>query len=92
MVNTLVDVAGFGPFCSGLIQMRVESLVYGALLTLTPYDFAMLTGLRVGVGSPIPCDPDMTQWRYDWGGASLAILYCYVSFVSGRKADSLDGY
>ncbi|KAL7180887.1 hypothetical protein ACSBR1_039863 [Camellia fascicularis] len=32
-------------------------------LTLIPYDFSMLTGLRVGVGSLIPCDPDMTQWR-----------------------------
>ncbi|KAL7196124.1 hypothetical protein ACSBR1_036192 [Camellia fascicularis] len=32
-------------------------------LTLTPYDFSILTGLRVGVGGPIPCDLDMTQWR-----------------------------
>ncbi|KAL7170398.1 hypothetical protein ACSBR2_035297 [Camellia fascicularis] len=76
-VRTLVDVAGFGPFCSGLIQMRAESLLYGALverwwdttdsfhfsligeLTLTPYDFLMLIALRVGVGGPIPFDPDM---------------------------------
>jgi len=32
-------------------------------LTLTPYDFAMLTGLRVGVRSSIPFNPDMAQWR-----------------------------
>ncbi|KAL7176312.1 hypothetical protein ACSBR2_029789 [Camellia fascicularis] len=32
-------------------------------VTLTPYDFAMLTGLRVGVGGPIPFHPDMAQWR-----------------------------
>ncbi|KAL7168350.1 hypothetical protein ACSBR2_038734 [Camellia fascicularis] len=29
-------------------------------MTLTPYDFSMLTGLRVGVGDPIPFNPDMT--------------------------------
>ncbi|GMP81534.1 hypothetical protein CsSME_00036210 [Camellia sinensis var. sinensis] len=62
-VRTLVDADGFGPFCSRLIQMRVESWLYGALverwwdttssfhfsstreMTLTPYDFSMLTGL-----------------------------------------------
>ncbi|KAL7169690.1 hypothetical protein ACSBR2_034675 [Camellia fascicularis] len=32
-------------------------------MTLTPYDFSMLTGLWVGVGGPIPFDPDMAQWR-----------------------------
>ncbi|KAL7259938.1 hypothetical protein ACSBR1_005743 [Camellia fascicularis] len=32
-------------------------------MPLTPYDFSMLTGLRVGVGGPVPFDPDMTQWR-----------------------------
>ncbi|KAL7247091.1 hypothetical protein ACSBR2_002077 [Camellia fascicularis] len=32
-------------------------------LTLTPYDFSLLTGLQVGVGGPIPFDPDMAQWR-----------------------------
>ncbi|KAL7195635.1 hypothetical protein ACSBR1_035799 [Camellia fascicularis] len=31
-VRTLVDAAGFGPFCYGLIQMRVESWLYGALV------------------------------------------------------------
>ncbi|KAL7208961.1 hypothetical protein ACSBR1_030660 [Camellia fascicularis] len=30
-------------------------------LTLTPYHFSMLIGLRVGVGGSIPCDPDMTS-------------------------------
>ncbi|KAL7251281.1 hypothetical protein ACSBR1_013168 [Camellia fascicularis] len=29
---------------------------------------------------------------YDWRGASLATLYCYMSFVSHRKANSLGGY
>ncbi|XP_028079840.1 protein MAIN-LIKE 2-like [Camellia sinensis] len=80
-VRVLVDTAGFGPFCSGLIQMRVESLLYRALverwwdttdlfhfsligeMTLTPYDFMMLTGLRVGVGGLIACDLDIMQWR-----------------------------
>ncbi|KAL7160828.1 hypothetical protein ACSBR2_041470 [Camellia fascicularis] len=32
-------------------------------MTLTPYDFSMLTGLQVGVGDPVPFDPDMAQWR-----------------------------
>lgn len=32
-------------------------------LALTPYDFLMFTGLRVGVGDPIPFDLDMAQWR-----------------------------
>ncbi|KAI7988826.1 Protein MAINTENANCE OF MERISTEMS, partial [Camellia lanceoleosa] len=188
-VRTLVDVAGFGPFCSGLIQMRAEPLLYGALverwwdttnsfhfsstgeMTLTPYDFSMLTSLPVRVGGPIPFDPDMTQWidaqlqllgaipdttshgmvrynwflehflgtepatagevaqyargfliylfgttlfanrentvglyilgalvhlhrvaEYDWGGAGLATLYCYMSSVSRRQANSLGGY
>ncbi|CAL5321845.1 hypothetical protein CsSME_00011680 [Camellia sinensis var. sinensis] len=80
-VRTSVDAAGFGPFCSGFIQTRVESWLYGALverwwdttssfhfsftgdMTLTPYDFLILIGLRVGVGGPVPFDPDMTQWR-----------------------------
>ncbi|GMP24782.1 hypothetical protein CsSME_00001933 [Camellia sinensis var. sinensis] len=78
-VCTLVDAAGFGPFCSGLIHMRVESLLYGVLV-------------ERWVGSPIPFDPDMTQWRYDWGGAGLATLYSYMSSVSRRKADLLGGY
>ena len=30
--------------------------------------------------------------EYDWGGASLATLYCYMSSVSRRKADLLGGY
>ncbi|KAL7214675.1 hypothetical protein ACSBR1_026959 [Camellia fascicularis] len=81
MVRTLVDAAGFGPFCSRLIQMKAESWLYGALverwwdttdsfhfsstreMTLTLYDFLMLTGLRVEVGGPVPFNPDMTQWR-----------------------------
>ncbi|KAL7205737.1 hypothetical protein ACSBR2_018627 [Camellia fascicularis] len=61
----------------GLIQIGAESLLYGRWwdttdsfhfssireLTLTLYNFSMLTGLWVRVGSPIPCDPDITQWR-----------------------------
>ncbi|KAL7254874.1 hypothetical protein ACSBR1_009095 [Camellia fascicularis] len=188
-VHTVVDATSFGSFYFGLIQMRVESVLYGALakrwwdttdlfhfsstgeMTLTPYDFSMLTGLGVGVGGPIPFDLDMAQWRaaqlqllgaipdissqgmvryswfydhfidnqpatadeiaqyahgflmyllgttlfankkntmgiyllgalvrllrvaeYDWGGAILATLYCYMSSVSRRKADLLGGY
>ncbi|KAL7194986.1 hypothetical protein ACSBR1_035241 [Camellia fascicularis] len=77
----LVDTDPYPTPGAGLIQMKAESLLYGALvekwwdttdsfhfssigeLTLTPYNFLMLTGLRVGVSSPIPYDPDMTQWR-----------------------------
>ncbi|KAL7180439.1 hypothetical protein ACSBR1_043608 [Camellia fascicularis] len=80
-VCTAVDAVGFGPFCSGLIQMRAESWLYGALverwwettdsfhlsstreMMLTPYDFSMLTELRVGAGGPVIFDPDMTQWK-----------------------------
>lgn len=32
-------------------------------MTLTPYDFSILTGLRIGVGGLVPFDLDMTQWR-----------------------------
>ncbi|KAL7170288.1 hypothetical protein ACSBR2_035206 [Camellia fascicularis] len=32
-------------------------------MTLTLYNFLMLIGLLVGVGGPVPFDPDMTQWR-----------------------------
>ncbi|GMP83225.1 hypothetical protein CsSME_00037214 [Camellia sinensis var. sinensis] len=78
---TVVDAAGFGPFYFGLIQMRVKSVLYGALverwwdttdlfhfsstgeMTLTPYDFSMFTGLRVGVSGSIPFDLYMAQWR-----------------------------
>ncbi|KAL7180437.1 hypothetical protein ACSBR1_043606 [Camellia fascicularis] len=31
-VRTAVYAAGFGPFCSGLIQMKAESWLYGALM------------------------------------------------------------
>ncbi|KAL7170979.1 hypothetical protein ACSBR2_035771 [Camellia fascicularis] len=31
-VRTLVDTAGFRPFCSGLIRMRAEPLLYRALV------------------------------------------------------------
>ncbi|KAL7235227.1 hypothetical protein ACSBR1_018669 [Camellia fascicularis] len=140
-------------------------------ITLTPYDFSMLTVLRVRVGGPVPFDPDMTQLRdaqlqllgeipdttshemvryswfleyfsgtqpaianevvqytcgfliyligttllanrentmglyilgtlvhlswvveYDRDGTGLATLYCYMSSVSRRKADSLGSY
>ncbi|KAL7253907.1 hypothetical protein ACSBR1_008280 [Camellia fascicularis] len=30
--------------------------------------------------------------EYEWGGTGLATLYCYMSSVSRRKADSLGGY
>ncbi|GMP83659.1 hypothetical protein CsSME_00037488 [Camellia sinensis var. sinensis] len=31
-------------------------------MTMTPYDFSMLTGIRVG-GHPIPFDTDMDEWE-----------------------------
>ncbi|KAL7250874.1 hypothetical protein ACSBR1_012817 [Camellia fascicularis] len=34
-------------------------------MTMTPYDFSMITGLRVG-GDSIPFDLDMGQWRAAW--------------------------
>ncbi|GMP24457.1 hypothetical protein CsSME_00001719 [Camellia sinensis var. sinensis] len=34
-------------------------------MTMTPYDFAMLTGLEMG-GRPIPYDPDMELWVYTY--------------------------
>ncbi|KAL7173906.1 hypothetical protein ACSBR2_033211 [Camellia fascicularis] len=32
-------------------------------MTITPNDFSMLTGLRVGVGDSILFDPNMIQWK-----------------------------
>ncbi|KAL7202214.1 hypothetical protein ACSBR1_033814 [Camellia fascicularis] len=32
-------------------------------MTITPYDFSMLIGLRVGVGDSILFDPNMIQWK-----------------------------
>ena len=32
---------------------------------MTPFDFAMITGLGVG-GDPIPLDPDMGEWVAAW--------------------------
>lgn len=34
-------------------------------MTMTPYDFAMLTGIEVG-GNPIPYDIDMGEWKAVW--------------------------
>ncbi|KAL7224108.1 hypothetical protein ACSBR1_025546 [Camellia fascicularis] len=34
-------------------------------MTMTPYDFAMITGLDVG-GDPIPIDTDMEEWEATW--------------------------
>ncbi|GMP37948.1 hypothetical protein CsSME_00009403 [Camellia sinensis var. sinensis] len=34
-------------------------------MTMTPYDFAMLTGLEVG-GQPIPYDSDIGEWEAAW--------------------------
>ncbi|KAL7199812.1 hypothetical protein ACSBR2_022002 [Camellia fascicularis] len=34
-------------------------------MTMTPYDFAMITGIGVG-GDPIPLDPDMEEWEAAW--------------------------
>jgi len=36
---------------------------------------------------------DLSQVRrYDWGGAGLATLYCYMSATSRGRGDSLGGY
>ncbi|GMP74020.1 hypothetical protein CsSME_00031560 [Camellia sinensis var. sinensis] len=188
-VRTLVDDVGFGHFCFGLIQMRVESWLYGASverwwdttssfhfsptgeMTLIPYDFSMLFGLRVRGSDLVLFDLYTIQWRYaqlqllgaipgttghgivlygwfleqffgtqsatvdevaqytrgfliyllgttlfanrentvglyilealvhlprvadyNWGGAGLATLYYYMSFVFHLKEDSLGGY
>ncbi|KAF5933444.1 hypothetical protein HYC85_029615 [Camellia sinensis] len=190
-VQDLVDLTGFGPFCTGLSRCPARRTLMAALverwwdttnsfhfsatgdLTMTPFDFAVLTGLDVG-GWPIPYDEDMGQreatwiyllgarppvdrasgrvrytwfsshfWRvemepgtpdeaaqyargflmflfgttlfadrgntvglyllsalvdlsqvrrYDWGGASLATLYCYMSATSRGRGDLLGGY
>ncbi|KAI7986318.1 Protein MAINTENANCE OF MERISTEMS, partial [Camellia lanceoleosa] len=190
-VRDLVDLAGFGPFCTGLSRCPARRTLMAALverwwdttnsfhfsatgdLTMTPLDFAVLTGLDVG-GWPIPYDEDMGQWEaawvyllgahppvdrasgrvrytwfsshfrrvemepgtpekaaqyargflmflfgttlfadrgntvglyllsalvdlsqvkwYDWGGAGLATLYCYISATSRRWGDLLGGY
>ncbi|GMP93691.1 hypothetical protein CsSME_00043416 [Camellia sinensis var. sinensis] len=45
-----------------------------------------LLGTTLGTGTPFQVV------EYDWGGAGLATLYCYMSSVSRRKADSLGGY
>ncbi|CAL5375291.1 unnamed protein product [Camellia sinensis] len=34
-------------------------------MTMTPYDFSMLTGLEVG-GRPIPYDADIGEWETAW--------------------------
>ncbi|KAL7166306.1 hypothetical protein ACSBR2_037060 [Camellia fascicularis] len=34
-------------------------------MTMTPYDFAMITSLEVG-GNPIPFDADMGEWEATW--------------------------
>ncbi|GMP93976.1 hypothetical protein CsSME_00043599 [Camellia sinensis var. sinensis] len=72
-------------------------------MTMTPYDFSMLTGIRVG-GDLIPFDTDMDEWtaaqihllgeilHYDWGGAALATLYGYMSSASRGSGQLLGGY
>ena len=77
-VRDLVDLAGFGPFCTGLSRCPARRTLMAALverwwdttnsfhfsatgdLTMTPFDFAVLTGLDVG-GWPIPYDEDIGQ-------------------------------
>ena len=82
-VQDLVDLAGFGPFCTGLSRCPARRTLMAALverwwdttnsfhfsatgdLTMTPFDFAILTGLDMG-GWPIPYDEDMGQWEAAW--------------------------
>ncbi|XP_028055782.1 protein MAIN-LIKE 1-like [Camellia sinensis] len=190
-VRDLVDLAGFGPFYSGISRCPASRTLMGALverwwdttnsfhffatgdMTMTPFDFAILIGLDAG-GWAIPYDKDMGQWeaawiyllgarppvdrssgrvrytwfsshfrrvemepktpeevaqytreflmfligttlfadrgntvglyllsalvdlsqvrRYDWGGTSLATLYCYMSATSRGQGNILGGY
>ncbi|KAF5934228.1 hypothetical protein HYC85_030399 [Camellia sinensis] len=82
-VRDLVDLVGFGPFCTGLSRCPARRTLMAALverwwdttnsfhfsatgdLTMTPFDFAVLTGLDVG-GWPILYDEDMDQWEAAW--------------------------
>ncbi|KAL7255829.1 hypothetical protein ACSBR1_009877 [Camellia fascicularis] len=34
-------------------------------MTMNPYDFSMITGLRVG-GDPIPFNIDIGEWEATW--------------------------
>ena len=65
-VRDWVDLAGFGPFCTGISRYPASRTLMGALverwwdttnsfhfssagdMTMTPFDFAVLTGLDVG--------------------------------------------
>ncbi|GMP55759.1 hypothetical protein CsSME_00020485 [Camellia sinensis var. sinensis] len=64
-VHHIVDQAGFDAFCRGLSRLTVSKPLLAALaerdMTITPYDFSMLTRIGVG-GDPIPFDTDMDEW------------------------------
>lgn len=78
-VRHIVDEAGFGAFCMGLLRLTANQPLLGALverwwdttdsfyfstageMTMTPFDFSMLTGIEVG-GHFIPYDTDMGKW------------------------------
>ncbi|KAI7981944.1 Protein MAIN-LIKE 1, partial [Camellia lanceoleosa] len=62
-VQDLVDLAGFGPFCTGLSRCPARRTLMAALVR-----------------------------QYDWGGAGLATLYCYMSATSRGRGDLLGGY
>ena len=82
-VRDLVDLAGFGPFCTGLSRCPARRTLMAALverwwdttnsfhfsatgdMTMTPFDFAVLTGLDVG-GWSIPYDEDMGEVEAAW--------------------------
>ncbi|GMP34757.1 hypothetical protein CsSME_00007497 [Camellia sinensis var. sinensis] len=69
----IIDEVGFGLFCTGL--SRLGALVerwwdttnsfhfsIAVEMTMTPYDFSMLTGIGVG-GQSISYDTDMDEWK-----------------------------
>ncbi|GMP81200.1 hypothetical protein CsSME_00035990 [Camellia sinensis var. sinensis] len=56
-------------------------------MTMTPYNFAMITGLGVG-GDPIPLNPDMGEWELGlsyWGGVHLCSGQLWSDTVGSRS-------
>ncbi|KAL7191845.1 hypothetical protein ACSBR2_023841 [Camellia fascicularis] len=58
------------PLLGGLVKRwwdTTDSFHFSSVgeMTMTPYDFSMLTGLGVG-SDPIPFDTDMGEWEATW--------------------------
>ncbi|GMP81949.1 hypothetical protein CsSME_00036471 [Camellia sinensis var. sinensis] len=84
-VFTLVDAAGFGPFYCGALTDEerwwdtTNSFHFSSTreMTLTPYDFSMLTGLRVGRDTQLQllgAIPDTTNNRMYTRGFLIYLL------------------